>query len=90
MQAPEIELKFPVADVNKLRASAFELGFRLLTERTFESNTLYDSAERGLRAKKQILRVRQYGDRWTVTHKRVSLREVPDRVGAWCWAYGAG
>jgi adenylate cyclase class 2 len=70
MQAPEIELKFPVADVNKLRASAFELGFRLLTERTFESNTLYDSAERGLRAKKQILRVRQYGDRWTVTHKR--------------------
>jgi adenylate cyclase class 2 len=70
MQAPEIELKFPVTDVNKLRATAFELGFRLLTERTFESNTLYDNAERGLRAKKQILRVRQYGDKWTVTHKR--------------------
>jgi adenylate cyclase class 2 len=42
----------------------------LVTERTFESNTLYDTGERQLRARKQILRVRQYGDRWTVTHKR--------------------
>jgi adenylate cyclase class 2 len=70
MQAAEIELKFPVADVRALRAAAFELGFELVTERTFESNTLYDTGERQLRARKQILRVRQYGERWTVTHKR--------------------
>jgi adenylate cyclase class 2 len=70
MQAAEIELKFPVADVRALRAAAFELGFELVTERTFESNTLYDTEDRQLRARKQILRVRQYGSRWTVTHKR--------------------
>jgi len=70
MQAAEIELKFPVADVRSLRAAAFALGFELVTERTFESNTLYDTDDRQLRGRKQILRVRQYGDRWTVTHKR--------------------
>jgi adenylate cyclase class 2 len=70
MQAAEIELKFPVADVRSLRAAAVELGFELVTERTFESNTLYDTGDRQLRGRKQILRVRQYGNRWTVTHKR--------------------
>ncbi|QMV20134.1 CYTH domain-containing protein [Granulicella sp. 5B5] len=70
MQAAEIELKFPVADVRRLRAAAEALGFELETERTFESNTLYDTSERTLRGRKQILRLRQYGDTWTVTHKR--------------------
>lgn len=70
MQAAEIELKFPVADVRKLRATAEALGFELETERTFESNTLYDTPERQLRGRKQILRLRRYGDTWTVTHKR--------------------
>jgi adenylate cyclase class 2 len=70
MQAAEIELKFPVADTRKLREAAFALGFELETERLFESNTLYDTADRSLRAKKQILRVRHYGDLCTVTHKR--------------------
>jgi adenylate cyclase class 2 len=70
MQAAEIELKFPVADVRRFRATAEALGFTVVTERTFESNTLYDSAERGLRGQKQILRLREYGGRSTVTHKR--------------------
>lgn len=70
MQAAEIELKFPVADTNSFRAAVAALGFRLLTERTFESNTLYDTPDRQLRAQRQILRLRQYGQRWTVTHKR--------------------
>jgi adenylate cyclase class 2 len=70
MQAAEIELKFSVADVRGLRAAAETLGFRLVTERTFESNTLYDTADRQLRMRRQILRLRQYGDRNTVTHKR--------------------
>jgi adenylate cyclase class 2 len=72
MQAAEIELKFPVADARRLRATAVELGFELVTERTFESNTLYDTPERNLRARRQILRLRQYGRKWTVTHKRTS------------------
>jgi adenylate cyclase class 2 len=72
MQAPEIELKFPVVDMRALRNAAVELGFTLVTERTFESNTLYDSADRTLRSRKQILRLRTYGGRCTVTHKRQS------------------
>jgi adenylate cyclase class 2 len=72
MQAPEIELKFTVVDADALRAAAFDLGFRLVTDRTFEANTLYDTAGRELRARKQILRLRQYGTRYTVTHKRQS------------------
>jgi adenylate cyclase class 2 len=72
MQAPEIELKFTVVDAEALRAAAFELGFALVTERTFESNTLYDTADRQLRARKEILRLRQYGERAIVTHKRQS------------------
>jgi adenylate cyclase class 2 len=70
MQAPEIELKFTVVDAEALRAAAFELGFALVTERTLESNTLYDTADRQLRGRKEILRLRQYGERCTVTHKR--------------------
>ena len=70
MQAAEIELKFSVADVRALRSSADALGFKLVTERTFESNVLYDSADRQLRSRRQILRLRHYGSRCTVTHKR--------------------
>ena len=70
MQAAEIELKFPVADARTLGAAAEALGFTLVTERTFESNTLYDTEDRQLRARRQILRLRQYGGRCTLTHKR--------------------
>jgi adenylate cyclase class 2 len=79
MQAPEIELKFTVVDANALRAAAFDLGFKLLTERTFESNTLYDTADRQLRSRKQILRLRNYGERCTVTHKRQSAAGDGDK-----------
>src|SRR5580658_6027907 len=71
MQAAEIELKFAVAEEQGLRAAAERLGFQLVTERTFEENTLYDTPERRLRAQRQILRLRQYGNRCTVTHKRI-------------------
>jgi adenylate cyclase, class 2 len=70
MQGAEIELKFSVADVRALRSAADGIGFRLVTDRTFESNTLYDTVDRELRGRRQILRLRQYGERCTVTHKR--------------------
>jgi adenylate cyclase class 2 len=70
MHGTEIELKFIVADERRLREQVGELGFRLVTERTFEENTLYDSPDRRLRGMRQILRLRRYGDRCTVTHKR--------------------
>jgi adenylate cyclase class 2 len=70
MQSAEIELKFLIADAAALEAQLPALGFHLDTPRTFEQNTLYDTPERRLRETQQILRIRQYGDLWTVTHKR--------------------
>jgi adenylate cyclase class 2 len=78
MQAAEIELKFSVADVRALRSSADALGFKLVTERTFESNVLYDSPDRQLRSRRQILRLRHYGSRCTVTHKRQAPGDAGD------------
>ncbi|MGI4828950.1 MAG: class IV adenylate cyclase [Janthinobacterium lividum] len=71
MQAPETELKFPVEDIAAFRARVARLGLILRTERSFEGNTLYDTPTRELRGKRQLLRIRQYCDRFVVTHKRV-------------------
>jgi adenylate cyclase class 2 len=71
MQAAEIELKFPVSDPEALQSRLPPLGFHLDTPRTFERNILYDTPARDLRAKRQILRLRQYGDLWILTHKRL-------------------
>jgi adenylate cyclase class 2 len=70
MQSAEIELKVPIADLDRLQDQLPALGFQLDTPRTFEQNTLYDTPERTLRASRQILRLRNYGGVWTVTHKR--------------------
>lgn len=70
MQAPEIELKFPVDDPTVLQALLPQLGFHLDTPRSFEQNTLYDSPDRYLQEQRQLLRLRQYAGAWTITHKR--------------------
>ena len=70
MQSAEIELKFPVPDPAQLEAHLPGLGFELETPRTFEHNTLYDTPERSLRERHQLLRIRRYGELWTLTHKR--------------------
>jgi len=46
-------------------------GFRLTTVRSFESNVLYDTPDRQLRARTEILRIRNYAGKWTLTHKRL-------------------
>lgn len=71
MQAAEIELKFPVENAERFRSRVFGAGFRLITPRTLEQNTLYDTPERTLRSRTELLRIRRYGNRWTLTHKRV-------------------
>jgi adenylate cyclase class 2 len=53
--------------VNRLEAA----GFRVQTPRSFESNVLYDTPDRKMRARTEILRIRNYAGRWTVTHKRL-------------------
>jgi adenylate cyclase, class 2 len=71
MQAAEIELKFPVSDPEALQSRLPRLGFHLVTPRTYEHNILFDTPARDLRAKRQILRLREYGGIHTLTHKRV-------------------
>jgi adenylate cyclase class 2 len=77
MQAAEIELKFPVADPEALQTRLPHLGFDLVTPRTYEHNTLYDTPARDLRARREVLRIRQYGALCTVTHKRQPDQQAP-------------
>ena len=70
MQSAEIELKFPVPSILGLQHRLRELGFVLDTARTFEQNTLYDTDDRMLRGRGELLRLRRYGDRHILTHKR--------------------
>jgi adenylate cyclase class 2 len=70
MQSAEIELKFPVASVFSLSQRLRSLGFHLDTPRTLEQNTLYDTPARELKSRGEILRLRHYGARQVVTHKR--------------------
>ena len=65
----EIEIKFRVRDLRALSRKLRGAGFRLVTRRTHEMNTLYDLPEEVLRARKELLRLRKYGSAWTLTHK---------------------
>jgi adenylate cyclase class 2 len=65
----EIEIKFRVADVRALSRQLRSKGFRLVTHRTHEMNTLYDLPGAVLRGRKELLRIRKYGSEWTLTHK---------------------
>ncbi len=70
MQNAEIELKFRVESLEGLERRLREIGFQVDTPRTFESNTLYDTPERTLKGRGELLRLRQYGERQVMTHKR--------------------
>ena len=70
--ANEIEIKFRVDDVRALARKLKAGKFRLVTRRTREINTLYDLPGAVLRNRKELLRLRQYGKSWTLTHKSKS------------------
>ena len=78
MQSIEIEVKFCVRDLKALEAQLKQLGFRCKTPRTFERNILFDTPARELRATRQILRLRRYGERWVLTHKQTTPNDSPD------------
>jgi adenylate cyclase, class 2 len=70
MVAPqEIEIKFLVPDLNSLEQQLAGMGFRRVTPSTHEVNTLYDLPGHTLRRKGELLRLRQYGENWKLTHK---------------------
>jgi adenylate cyclase class 2 len=70
MQHAEIELKFCVPDARAFPARAAEAGFAMRTPRTLERNALFDTPDRGLLGQRQVLRMREYGGQWVITHKR--------------------
>jgi adenylate cyclase class 2 len=65
----EIEIKFRAADVPALNRRLRKAGFRLVTHRTHEMNTLYDLPGQPLRERGELLRLRKYGPDWLLTHK---------------------
>ncbi len=71
MVAVETEIKFRVDDLVGLGRRLEQAGFHLDTPRTFESNVLYDTPDRQMRARTEILRIRSYGGKCILTHKRL-------------------
>ncbi len=67
----ETEIKFRVDDLAGLAQRLEAAGFTLQTPRAFESNILYDTPDRTMRARTEILRIRNYAGHWTITHKRL-------------------
>jgi adenylate cyclase class 2 len=65
----EVEIKFLIHDLAGLQARLRAAGLRQKTPRTFEHNTLYDNDKGQLRKRGELLRLRRYGDVWTLTHK---------------------
>jgi adenylate cyclase, class 2 len=73
----ETEVKFRVDDLEDFRRRLAAAGFRVETPRSFESNVLYDTPDRAMRARTEILRIRNYAGKWKLTHKR-----LPDAPGS--------
>ncbi|HEU0050171.1 MAG TPA: class IV adenylate cyclase [Nitrososphaera sp.] len=67
--ALEVEIKFKIEDLKALTGKLRAAGFRLVTKRTHEMNTLYDLPSQALRQRGELFRLRKYGERWTVTYK---------------------
>ena len=65
----EVEIKFLVDDLRALERKLRAAGFRLKTASTHEMNTLYDLPGNMLRGRGELLRLRQYGKKWKLTHK---------------------
>jgi adenylate cyclase class 2 len=65
----EVEIKFRVADLRALTRRLRTAGFRQVTSRTHEQNTLYDLPGRVLQKRGEVLRLRKYGKEWLLTHK---------------------
>jgi adenylate cyclase, class 2 len=65
----EIEIKFRLGDPREFARRLRKSGFKTMTRRTHEMNTLYDLPGQLLRQRGDLLRLRQYGPEWVLTHK---------------------
>ncbi len=78
----EIEIKLPVHDARALRRRLNELGFRRASKRHLERNLLFDFADRPLRRKGSLLRLRSEPGRTLLTFKgpRIGSGRFKERV----------
>jgi adenylate cyclase class 2 len=67
--AREVEIKLAMRDPRAARTLLREAGFRVSRRRVFESNTVFDTADFTLRQTGRLLRIREAGDKTTVTYK---------------------
>jgi len=67
----ETEIKFRVDDPPGLSNRLVAAGFTVQTPRSFEANVLFDTPDRQMRARTEILRIRNYAGRCILTHKRL-------------------
>ena len=65
----EIEIKARLTDHAAFAAKLPSLGFHLKTPGTMERNILFDTADGQLRQRRELLRIRHYGNHWKLTHK---------------------
>jgi adenylate cyclase class 2 len=72
----EVEIKFRVDSVQTLTDRLKATGFQLVTPRTHEMNTLYDQPGAELRRRGALLRLREYGSKWTLTYKDKSVPQI--------------
>ena len=65
----ETEIKLRIENPQGIEERLDALGFKVTRPRIFESNTIFDDAVGGLRARGCLLRLREVGDRALVTFK---------------------
>ncbi|MFN0103579.1 MAG: class IV adenylate cyclase [Bryobacteraceae bacterium] len=65
----ENEIKVAVSSLPALEDRLRSLGFQILHPRVFESNVIYDTPETALRARGELIRIRQAGGRSIFTFK---------------------
>jgi adenylate cyclase class 2 len=86
--ANEVEIKFLLTDREALEKSLRAHGFHEKTPATHELNTLYDFPGLTLRNKGELVRIREFGGKWKLTHKakgaagkHKSRRETETSIG---------
>jgi len=70
----ETEIKLRIDNLKEVEERLAALGFKVTKPRIFESNTIFDDAVGGLRARGCLLRLREVGNRAIVTFKGQSER----------------
>jgi adenylate cyclase class 2 len=65
----EIEIKFQIDDLRALTQALKKARFKQVTRSTREMNSLYDLPGQKLRKRGELLRLREYGETWVLTHK---------------------